>query len=296
LNPAAYAGGLALWGAVKPVYDTSAVPVDEGVHVHARELPGSDKVIDGTFKAVVLPLVRNLFDASKAIITVETAVASYISRFLNRSMMSLFCTYCGDPHLDSDWFAVKPHKRHLCHNCGKVFPVNEKCISNPLVNLRHMLGDHESTRTVEPATEVLDVRQADLPGGMQIWASNEALLWTSPEPEKEGIHVHGYAADGVTRLVDETYAEVTIDGVTLNKEHLRYFMAQQALHYLEGKIVSLRCACGEAYFDGGEAAFKPHSSHRCKACDAPLQAPGRRKKVVSNPFVETIAALKSRAA
>lgn len=296
LDPAAYPGGLALWGAVKPVYDTSRVGVEEGVHVHAREEVNGDKVIDGTFSTVTLPLMRNLFDASKALITVETAVASYVSRFLDRPMMSLFCTYCGEPHLDSEWFAVKPHKRHLCHNCGKIFPVNERCISNPLVSLRHMLRDRGETRSLEPAVEELDLKQADYPGGLQIWASNEALLWTSPEPEKEGIHVHAYAADGVTRLIDDTYAEVTIDGTRLDKDHLRYFMAQQALKYLDGKVVSLRCTCGEAYFDAGEAAFRPHSDHRCKRCDTHLRSKGRRKKVVSNPFVDTVAVLRALAA
>lgn len=295
LDPKVYPGGVALWGAVKPVYDTSNVPVDEGVHVHARREVGGEKEIDGTFPSIALTITRNLLDAPKAYVTVETAVASFISRFLKRPMMSLFCTYCGEPHLDSEWFAVKLHKRHLCHSCGKVFPVNEKCVSNPLVSLRHTLGDRDEHRSVKRSTEVLDVRQSDFPGGMQIWASNEALLWTAPKPEMEGIHVHGYAGFGDERLVDETYGRVTIDGIELNEVHLRYFMAQQALRYLDGKIVSLRCECGESYFDEGEDAFRPHSGHRCKACGARLKAMGRLKKVVSNPFVETIAELKARA-
>src|SRR4029079_8122622 len=123
-----------------------------------REVEG-EKQIDETFHSVVLPIRRNLLDAAKALITVETAVASYVGRFLNRPMQSLFCTYCGDPHLDSEWFAVKLHKRHLCHSCGQVFLANEKCVSNPLENLRHVLGDRDERRLVEVATERLTISQ-----------------------------------------------------------------------------------------------------------------------------------------
>jgi hypothetical protein len=206
--------------------------------------------------------------------------------------MSLFCPYCGEPHLDSEWFAVKMHKRHLCHACGKVFVVGEKCVSNPLERLRHMLGDREEDRLVEAATESLDIKQSDFGGGIQIWASNPALFWTAPKAEKEGIHVHGYAEDRMTRVIDDTYGRVTIDGIELDPVHLRYFMAQQALSYLKGKIVSLKCECGAAYFDEGESAFKPHNLRTCASCGSSIKTRGARKNVVSNPFVDTIAKLK----
>ena len=297
LNPADYPGGLGLWGSVPPVYDTTGLPPERGVHVHARREVDGEKVIDGTYPAIGLRVARDLIDqARKAVITVETAVASYISHFLDRPIQSLFCTYCGEPHLDSEWFAVKLHKRHLCHACGKVFVVGEKCVSNPLERLRHMLGDREDRRAVEPSTETLDIMQADFPGGIQIWASNPALIWTAPKPEKEGIHVHAYAAARSTRLVDDTFGRVIIDGVELNAKHLRYFMAQQALSYLNGKVVSLRCdACGAAYFDEGEDAFRPHNQRTCASCGNSLRSAGTRKKVVSNPFIDTIAALEVRA-
>ncbi|MEA3062555.1 MAG: hypothetical protein QOJ94_2336 [Sphingomonadales bacterium] len=295
LDPAEYPGGIGLWGAVKPVYDSSAVPVEEGVHVHARREVDGKKEIDRTFPAVALKVARNLLEAPKAYITVETAVASYISRFLKLPMMSLFCTYCGEPHLDSEWFAVKLHKRHLCHACGKIFPVNEKCVSNPLAALRHMVGDREQGRIIEHSNKRLDISQADFPAGMQIWASNPALLWTAPKSEEEGIHVHVYSGEGDERIFDDTFAEVVIDRIVLNDTHLRYYMAQQALRYLDGKVVALKCSCGEIYFDEGVDAFRPHSTHRCKRCDTALKAPGRIKKVVSNPFVETLAHLVARA-
>ena len=296
LDPSDYPGGLGIWGAVRPVYDTTHKTVDQGVHVHARRIPDGPKEIDGTFRSVALQLIQNLFDVRKAYITMETAVASYVSRFLKRPMMSLFCTYCGEPHLDSDWFAVKLHKRHLCHACGKVFLANEKCVSNPLERLRHTLGDHDTKRQSERATERLEIRQADYPGGLQIWASNPALLWTAPKPEKEGIHVHVYSPDGEKRLFDDTYNEVVIDGIKLDEEQLAYLMAQQSLQYLSGKIVSLQCECGARLFDRGENAFRPRSDHKCDVCGDPVKSKGPRKKVVSNPFLDTVSELNSRRA
>jgi transposase-like protein len=296
LDPSAFPGGLALWGAVRPVYDTTSLPTEEGVHVHARWVVDGDKEIDGTFAAVAVRVRRNLLEAPKAVITLETAVAAYVSRFLNRPMKSLFCTYCGDPHLDSDWFAVKQHKRHLCHNCGQVFVANEKCVSNPVANLRHMFGDTTQRRSFVPATERLEIRQSDFPGGIQVWASNPALLWTAPTPEKEGIHVHVYSADGEIRVHDETYSEVIIDGVSLDQVQLSYLMAQRALRYLDGKIVSLKCGCGLPYFDEGEAAFRPHNDRTCGGCGRAVLSKGRLKNVVSNPFLDTIAQLEAKAA
>src|SRR5437667_11315195 len=40
LNLAKYLGGVALWGAVPPVYDTTRLPLDRGIHIHARRTEG----------------------------------------------------------------------------------------------------------------------------------------------------------------------------------------------------------------------------------------------------------------
>src|SRR5579885_2969078 len=39
----AFRGGVAMWGAVAPVYDTAAITVEQGVHVHARRIAGGPK-------------------------------------------------------------------------------------------------------------------------------------------------------------------------------------------------------------------------------------------------------------
>ena len=292
-----YRGGVALWGSVEPVYDTTGREPERGVHVHAREHPGADKVIDGTFDSVILRLRKEtLFEEPKAFITSETAVAYYIGRLMDRDIGCLFCVYCGEAHLDAGWFAVKPHHRHLCHGCGRIFSVPERGISNPIMAMRGALGDSESNRLIERSSKTLDMKQSDFPGGLQIWASNPALLWTAPKPEEEGIHVHAFDGVDPEPVVNDTFDKVTIDDVELNEGRLRFFMAQRSLAYLSQKIVVLSCpACGEAHCDVGEEALIPHKTHVCHHCDAPFETPGRRKKVVSNPFLETISELRKHA-
>ncbi len=52
LNPADYPGGIALWGALPAVYDTTQYSIESGVHVHAREVANGAKQIDGSFDTV----------------------------------------------------------------------------------------------------------------------------------------------------------------------------------------------------------------------------------------------------
>ena len=295
LNADDFPGGVALWGAVDPVYNTANEPAERGIHVHAREKAGGRKVIDQTFDAVELKVRRDLFDEGRVLITAETAVAYYISRFLGRTIVGLFCPSCDTPHLDSDWFAVKPHKVHLCHACHKLFREDQKRISNPLELMHHQLGAFGPPVTPKRAKGNLDVRQADFPFGLQIWASNPALLWTSSRSEQEGIHVHGWAKAGTDPQLDGTFNHVRIDGIDLNEPQLRVFMAQNALVYMKGKVASLECpSCGESVFEQGETAFRPTCEHRCDKCGTEFVTQGRRR-LVSNPFVATVKALKTAA-
>lgn len=289
LNPSEYDGGVALWGAVKPAYDSTGLDEKEGIHLHARKgNSDDDKDIDETVDAVELEIAVNLFERKKVCVTSETAVSAYISRAIGHQLDSLFCTYCGEPHLDSEWFAVKPHKRHLCHACGEIFVANRKGVSNPLKSLRQVFEDNEEGRSVVRAPKTLTASMRDFPGGIQMWASNPALLWTAPRPEEEGIHFHGYAGDKLTRIKDDTFDAVTLDGITIDETQLRYFMAQSALAHLRGRIVDLKCECGEHYFDEGLDGFIPHAKHHCKRCCEQLASPVRLKKIVSNPFLHTI--------
>lgn len=292
LDPAEFAGGIALWGAVEPVYNTADEPVERGIHVHARDRAGGRKAIDQTFDAVELPVRRDLYNDERVLVTAETAVAYYISHFLGRTVVGLFCPRCNTPHLDSDWYAVKPHRSRLCHGCNQLFREDTRSVSNPLEMVRHQLGIAGAPTAPVRAKGDLDIRQADYPGGLQIWASNPALIWTSPRREQEGIHVHGWHRAGVMPKLDGTFGSVRIDGIDLNEEQLRVFMAQNALTYLKGKVIALGCpSCGSAKFDRGEAAFRPRNEHFCDACGTTF-ATRHRRRVVSNPFVATVKALR----
>src|SRR6516164_10745759 len=54
IDPREYAGGVAIWGAVPPIYDTTMKRADRGVHVHARRVADGPKEIDATFRSVEL--------------------------------------------------------------------------------------------------------------------------------------------------------------------------------------------------------------------------------------------------
>ena len=40
----------------------------------------------------------------------------------------LYCSYCGELHLDKGEYATKPHKWHLCMKCGKKFWIPRQSI------------------------------------------------------------------------------------------------------------------------------------------------------------------------
>jgi transposase-like protein len=257
--------------------------------VHARKIAGQKKDIDRTFPEVFLPVRHNLFESGLQSIGSKTGVSHYISKFFGRDLVTVFCTHCGRAHLDNDYFAVKPHRKHLCHHCGREFLHTERRVSNPVVGLREKFGDTHALRRLKRAPLDLDIRQADFAGGIQLWASNEAILWTVPDEELSGIHVHAFDNATEDPVIDETYNRVTVDGVLLDEEMLGHFMAQQALKFLSNKIVALDCPrCLRPHFDKGEEAIFPHKNHICEACGHAFDTPGKRKLVISNPFLQTI--------
>lgn len=296
LDETRYPGGIALWGAVPAVYDTTNLPPELGIHVHAREQTGGEKEIDATFPAVIVHDKRDLFADRQIVITAETAVNYYLSRFIGQNIKHLFCTYCGELHLDAGYFAVHPHRRHLCHACGRYFHDEDRGISNPIDYVRKLRGDTDSNRKLVGAKHPLEIKQADYPGGIQIWASNPAIVWTSEKAEEEGIHVHLYDAGRSEPVTDETFSAVRIDGIELNPRMVQCLMAQNAVGYLKGKLVSLDCPkCGRPHFDDVPLAFNPHKEHDCEHCGEKFATPGSRRLVVSNPLVATLEKLRASA-
>jgi hypothetical protein len=293
IDSRAYAGGIALWGAVPPVYDTTHQPLDRGIHVHARAIAGGDKVIDQTYRAVLLRAYNGAgtpveFSVSEldAIYYMTTALFGYGIRYIE-------CTYCRHPHLDKDWFSVHPHRRHLCAGCGRNFRDTETAIGNPIAGLQGAIGHR--TR-IKPSKKKLKLRQRDFPGGIQIWGSNPAIVWTSDKHEEAGIHVHAFKEDGGCALPDDTFCEVVIDDITLDPLQVQTLMAQSALPHIAGRVKQIHCTrCGEPKFATQESAFTPAVTHQCDSCSRQFPSTGRLRKVIANPMVGVIAQLQRHA-
>lgn len=286
-----YRGGVGLWGAVPPVYDTTRLPLDFGIHVHARMDPDGDKDIDATYRAV--RLVGLHLPTEGLLISEIDAVYYMVSSVFGFDVRDVRCTICGYPHLDKDWFSVHPHRRHLCAGCGKNFQDSVVGIGNPVRATQESLG--LLPRKPVPAAKVLKLRQSDYPGGVQIWGSNGAIIWSSDRAEEQGIHVHAYKTDGETANPDDTFSAVEIDGVTLDPAMVRTLMAQRSLPHLDARVVSLKCSqCGGMEFSRGEQAFSPIVGRLC-SCGGKLCGPTRLRRTIGNPLIATLEQLAANA-
>lgn len=286
LDISAYPGGVALWGSVPAVYDTTRQPIDRGIHVHARAEKRGHKDIDKTYRRLRVPLKTDLFSDGWIEINEIDAINYMITNVFGFKTTSVNCSNCGFPHLDRDWFAVHEHRKHQCHGCGRQFSDSIAGIGNPLANIREIfgLGDRKS---INPSRSI-SLQQKDYPGGIQIWGSNPAILWTSGEPEEIGIHVHAFSAlNDEHPCIDDTYSNVTIDGIKLDAEQIRVYMAQSAMPHLEDRIFNILCpSCKQAHFDQAELAFTPHINHECLTCNLIFRTSIRIKKTIANPFIE----------
>jgi hypothetical protein len=277
-----YLGGVALWGAVPAVYDTTRQKMDRGIHVHTRLTLECPKDTDWTYRAVRL-VGRGLPEEGVMISEID-AIYYMVSSIFGFPMIFVTCTHCGCPHLDKDWFSVHPHRRHLCASCGKHFYDRMTGIGNPIIGVRDALGVSE--HKIVPAEKTLDITQLEYPGGIQIWGSNPAFLWTQSKPEEEGIHVHAFRTDGQAEpTLDDTFREVTIDGIRLDPVMVRVLMAQNVMPSLEGRVRSMNCAnCGHPQSDAGDAAYVPSLTHTCSGCGRQFRTVGRTRNTVANPL------------
>lgn len=292
LNIDKYKGGVALWGAVPAVYDTTTLPMDRGIHLHARITAGAKKELDRTFRAV--RIFSDRLPKDGIVVSDLDAIYYMVTSIFDYRMKHITCSHCGYPHLDRDWFSVHPHRRHLCAGCGKHFRDSETAIGNPILAVRNSCDlDPQKPRM---SKKKLDIKQADFPGGIQIWGSNPAFIWTSEVAEEEGIHVHAFPRNGGHPNPDETYGTVTIDGVKLDPSMVRVLMAQSALPSIKNRVLPIVCpSCAETQFDSGESAFTPLISRTCKQCGHQFTAPGRLRKIIANPLPDILARLAQKA-
>jgi transposase-like protein len=287
-----YAGGVALWGAVPAIYDTTRLPMDRGIHVHARATARAKKEMDVTFRAV--RIVGGRLPKDGFLVSELDAIYYMASEIFGLQMKYVTCSHCACPHLDRDWFSVHPHRRHLCSGCGKHFQDTETAVGNPIWGVRDECGAKKQESRL--AEKKLRLRQIDFPGGIQVWGSNPAFLWTSDRAEEEGIHVHAFRNSNNEPELDETYGEVTIDGVALDPSMVRVLMAQSALPSLNNRVLPIGCpSCHESLFCTGELAFTPRLRHTCGRCGHQFSVPGKLRKTVGNPLPAILARLAEKA-
>lgn len=286
IDPSKFPGGVAVWGAVDPVFNTGPDPTDWGVHVHARTRPGGSKAVDQTYSRVIL-------EGGDNEVTVDALCASafVVASVFGLHLKRLVCPHCGGAHVDAEEFATSAHRKHQCNQCGRHFfdPDNMPSISNPLAGLRTQFGEKASTTT--PSHAVLDIEQSDFAGGIAVWGSNQALLWTADRQEEEGVHVHAWSERG-DMVIDDTFDKVTIDGLELDPVQVRVLMVQQSLRFLRNRVIAFTCPdCNLPHFDSGVDALKPHSSHLCDGCGGVFHGRNRHRLLVSNPLIGVIRTL-----
>jgi hypothetical protein len=277
-----YAGGVALWGASPPIYDTTMLPLERGIHVHARPRAHAAKEIDHSFAGV--RIVGSSVPESGILISEGDAIHFMTSSVFGVKMSHIACTHCGHPHLDGDWFSTHPHSRHLCSACGRYFKDSRASVGNPICGIRKACGV-EAPR-LKNAPKKLAIKQSDYPGGIQIWGSSPALLWTGRNAESKGIHVHAFKTQMGLPAIDETYSAVVIDGVKLDPKQVRVLMAQRTLLSLRNRVAAINCPkCAAPIFENGLLAFTPQMTHACPKCGARFAANGRYRKSIGNPLL-----------
>src|SRR5579862_5711175 len=79
-----YPGGVALWGALPPVFATRSTLYDRGIHIHARKNPGGAKVIDRTYTEV--RITGSLLGVHEIVIREEEAVTFVASSILGQNL------------------------------------------------------------------------------------------------------------------------------------------------------------------------------------------------------------------
>lgn len=293
IDIAEYTGGVALWGAVPPVYDTTLQPLDRGIHVHARRNSKNSKEIDETFRKVIL--VDGNKSSKKAEILELDAIYYMVTSVFGYPMKYVECTRCQYPHLDKDWFSLNPHQRHLCAGCGLYFRDTDKAIGNPIKKTQ-LIFDNYPGKT-KKINRTLKIKQSDYRGGIQIWGSNSAIFWTSNATEEEGIHVHAFTDDESLPVIDDTFSRVVIDGIELNPLMVRILMAQNSIPHINGRVLSFNCPhCLNPHFSSEKFSFTPSKTHACNHCHKEFQSRGRLKNVIGNPLIKILSDLGKNAA
>ena len=211
-----------IWCSMPPALTHAgpSAPRRPKIHVHVRDIPGQDKVVDRDFRALSLhynaedQLFGN-FEITRVHLTPPSALEFVLALESEKQMDCVSCRHCRYPHLDLGDFARTEHRKHLCGNCGRDNTWSPKPItSTPLKPLHDQFS--RANRYVDVDREINLDDYAGLP--FQVWASTPAVLWTAERPQERGIHVHVYKNDDY--LIDDTFGTVVHNGQTLERSEL----------------------------------------------------------------------------
>ncbi len=285
---AEYPAGIEARCLVQAVFDTT--PTDQsilhGIHVHCRKQPGDFLDVHDTFDGLRVELDAG--PATRFINADEDAAVQYlVSVNFGLHPKYLECPNCLTPVVDGGMNAVTPRAERTCEACGTNFTDSEKAIANPFAGLRTaIMGPAE--RPVIPPAKALDVSQDKWSLGIQFWGPEEALIYTSPEVETGGLHTHLYDREfnPMDPDVEDNFTSATVDGVTLDNQMMRLFMAQRAVPELRKALRAIDCPeCGDRLFDQGPDARTPRLEHRCAGCGHRFTPKGETEPTISNPFL-----------
>jgi hypothetical protein len=279
-----YLGGVGIWGAVPPVYDTTELEMERGIHVHARKKINSGKVIDDSFRCVKLIDSKKTFSNSVVLDELD-ALYFMTSSVFGYSVIEIFCKHCGASHLDKDWFSIHPHRTHLCASCGNFFQHEVIGIGNPISQALQLFPLRAKPIL---STNSIKFNQTEYPGGIRIWGTNDAIIWTGEHPEERGIHLHALDKYGAV-LIDDTFGSIQIDGVEINSEMVNIYTAQSALPTIFNSVQNIICpTCKTPHFDTGRFAYTPHLDHECDNCGHKFHS---KIELISNPLIGTLETL-----
>ena len=210
-----------IWCSLPAALSTEAInPSPPKIHVHVRENVDDKKIIDADFDAVSLGYRTNsgMFDSeeiTRVNITPPAAFDFVYALEFGQEMSCISCSKCGYPHLDLADFARKPHRKHFCGNCGRDSTWSpEPIVSTPLKPLHDRVTTNSNVKTPERTLDLGDYSGCSY----TVWASTPAIVWTASRPQEFGIHVHVH--DGSTRVVDDTFGEVVLNGKPLERSEL----------------------------------------------------------------------------
>jgi hypothetical protein len=200
------------------------------IHVHKRFSGADKKEVDRDFDAIVCAYNQELSlfhnpQITQIQITPPAAFEFVRSLEEGREMSCVTCKRCGYPHLDLGDFALKPHKKHFCGNCGNDSIWSKGPIaSTPLKPMHDQFNNSNSY--VYPDRQLnLDEYEGY---EFDVWSSTPAVLWTANRPQEKGIHVHVY--DRSKRIVDDTFSSVIYQGQELDRKTLWKTMVAMTLY------------------------------------------------------------------